>query len=78
MEVRLEFSELTDLIDYSSRSLCGKLLKRFEIIHDQDILKKTTKELIYEEYRHLRDLILSTSKGLGLSKFKFNRKENSK
>lgn len=66
---------LKELIDYVSRSLCGKLLKRFEIIENKDVIKTNAKELIYEEFRQLRDLIIAHNRGLDIKIFKFKRGE---
>ena len=63
---------LQELIDYCSRSLCGKIMKRFEIIDNKSVLKSNVKEMVYEEYRNLRDLILAYGKGgLEMSSFVF-------
>lgn len=74
----LKISEnyLQELIDYTSKSLVGKLLKRFEIIEDKNVIKKDAKELIYEEFRQLRDLIKAHNEGRDLTQIKFKTKEN--
>ena len=72
-ELKISEEYLKELIDYTSKSLVGKLLKRFEIIDNRDIIKKDAKELIYEEFRQLRDLILAHNKGLNISIFKFKK-----
>jgi len=64
---------LKELIDYTSKALVGKLLKRFEIIDSKEIIKVDSKELIYEEFRQLRDLIIAHNKGLDISIFDFKR-----
>ena len=66
---------LEELITYTSKSLVGKLLKRFEILDNKDVIKADAKELIYEEFRQLRDLIKSHNKGLNLNFFQFKHKE---
>ncbi len=71
--LKITESYLKELIDYSGRSLCGKLLKRFEIIEDRKTLKDTVRELIYEEMRHFRDLLIAHNKGLDIQIFKFKR-----
>jgi hypothetical protein len=77
-KVILNISEeyLDELISYTGKCLVGKMLKRFEIIDNKDIIKADAKELIYEEFRHLRDLIKSHNKGLNLNFFEFKTKEN--
>jgi hypothetical protein len=62
-----------ELLDYTSKSLVGKLLKRFEIIENKDIIKADAKELIYEEFRQLRDLVIAHTKGLDLTQFVFKK-----
>jgi hypothetical protein len=54
----IEESLLRNLVDMESRKICGIIMKRYEIIEDKEILKKETKELIYEAYRNLRDMII--------------------
>ena len=75
MSEKLQISEeyLKELLDYIGRSLVGKLLKRFEIIENREIIKNEAKELIYEQLRTLRDLIISHNKGLDMVEFKFKR-----
>jgi len=65
---------LGELIDYCGRSLCGKLMKRFEILDNKEVLKAETKELIYESYRSLRDLMIAHNKGLEITSFQFKQK----
>jgi len=67
----LEISEeyLGELLDYIGRSTVGKIMKRFEIIDNRDILKTELKELIYEEIRNLKNLILAHDKGLHITQF---------
>ena len=66
---------LAELIKYTSKSLVGKLLKRFEILHDNNMIKADSKELIYEEFRQLRDLIKAHNTGLNISIFNFKKKQ---
>lgn len=67
---------LNELIDYCGRSCCGKVLKRFEIIPDKDLLKASTKELIYESFRAFRDLLIAHNKGLQIHQFELKTKPN--
>lgn len=64
---------LKESVDYISSSLVGKLLKRFEILEDKNQIKAEAKELIYEEFRHLRDILLAFEKGREISIFKFKQ-----
>ena len=65
---------LDELIDYVGRSAVGKILKRFEIIQDKDMLKASTKELIYESFRAFRDLLVAHNKGLQIHQFQLKTK----
>jgi hypothetical protein len=65
---------LKESVDYISSSLVGKLLKRFEILEDKNQIKSEAKELIYEEFRHLRDVLLAFEKGREMSIFQFKQK----
>jgi len=64
---------LKELLDYISRSLVGKILKRFEILDNKDAIKKASRELVYEELRNLHKLIEAHTKGLNISQFKFKK-----
>ena len=55
---------LNDIIDTSSRTTVGKVLKRVDIFDDKDTLKKAIKELIYEEFRNIKALLEAHSNGL--------------
>ena len=70
-ELKISQEYLKEIIDYVGAALAGKLLKRFEIISDAKLLKSIAKELIYEHFRYLRDLIVAYNKGYELSVFKF-------
>lgn len=70
---------LGELITYNSKALVGKILKRFEILGNKEAVKSATKELIYEQFREFRNLILAHDKGLNMTIFKFEtpKKDNS-
>jgi hypothetical protein len=55
---------LDKAIDVSSKNLVGIVMKRFELFDDKEIIKKEVKELIYENYRNLKGLIISFSSGV--------------
>lgn len=59
MEIRITKDLLERLISLEASKTVGILMKRFEIIEDREILKKDIKELQYEAYRNMRDLIIS-------------------
>lgn len=71
--IDLEFLKST--IDFTSSSLVGKLLKRFEILQNKDDIKKSCKELVYEEFRHLRDNLLAYNTGRTVTIWNFKKKE---
>jgi hypothetical protein len=63
MNIKLSKEHFEEILNNESRKIVGTILKRFEIIEDKNILKKDVKELIYESYRNLRDIIENVSKG---------------
>jgi hypothetical protein len=73
--LQIDSEYLDELIDYVGRSAVGKILKRFEIIPDKDLLKSSTKELIYESFRAFRDLLVAHNKGLQIHQFQLKTKE---
>jgi len=76
MDLKLRSEYLDEVIKHEGANLVGKVCKRFEIIDNPTILKASVKELIYEEFRHLRDLLLAGGRGLEQRVFKFkNSKE---
>jgi len=71
-EIKITEIYLKEVLDYVGASLVGKICKKFEIIENNNsILKSVCKETIYEEMRHLRDILLSYSKGLEMTQFNF-------
>lgn len=68
--LRIESDYLKELLDYMSKSMVGKLLKRFEILEDKDAIKAEAKELVYEEFRQLRDLMYAHNRGMNITQFK--------
>jgi len=61
-EVSREY--LKQIEDLCSRTLVGKVCKRFEIIEDKELLKKEIKELIYESFRGFKELVEAYSTGV--------------
>jgi CRISPR/Cas system-associated endonuclease Cas1 len=59
MDNRLKISEetLNQIIEQESRKTVGIILKRYEFIEDKEVLKKEIKEILYEAFRNLRDMI---------------------
>lgn len=59
MDIRLKITEetLNQIIEQEARKIVGISMKRFEFIEDREVLKKEIKEILYESYRNLRDMI---------------------
>lgn len=70
MELRIRHEYLLELVGLQSKKTVGKIMKRFEIIEDKSVLKNEIKELVYESYRDLRDLLLAGGRGLEQKTFK--------
>lgn len=75
-KVTVSLNYLKKAIDVTGATLVGKLLKRFEILDDKDAIRKEMKELIYEEFRALRNLLLTYSEGLEETRWEFKSKNN--
>lgn len=56
-------SYIEEVLDHSSQKLVGKTMKRFEILTNQELLKKEIKELIYESYREMSDIFYAYKHG---------------
>ncbi len=69
---------LKECMDFIGSSLVGKLLKRFEILEDKNQIKAEAKELIYEEIRHLRDILLAYEQGREMQIFKLKQPTSQK
>jgi len=59
MDNKLKLSEetLNYIVDQEARKTVGIILKRYEFIEDKEVLKKEIKEILYEAFRNLRDMI---------------------
>lgn len=73
MEIKITSEYIDDACGYVGRSLVGKLLKRMEIVEDRTVLKALTKEMVYEELRHLRDLFLAANPQSQITQFQFKK-----
>jgi len=60
----IKVSDLDKILGEQSRVLCGKVCKRFELDDDKESIKKQAKELIYENFRNLKDLLIAYNSGL--------------
>ena len=63
-EYRISKKFLEDALSKSSKALVGMAMKRFEIFDDKEAIKASIKELIYENYRNLKELLGSFSDGI--------------
>jgi CRISPR/Cas system-associated endonuclease Cas1 len=59
MDNKLKLSEevLNTVIDQEARKTVGIIMKRYEFIQDKEVLKKEIKEIIYESFRNVRDML---------------------
>lgn len=71
MEIKLSEEYLKQVLDFTGSALVGKMLKRFEIHQDKNVIKAELKELVYEQMRHLKDILLAHNSGRN---FKWNFK----
>jgi hypothetical protein len=69
--IKIKEEYLNELIGLVSAKAVGKILKRFEVLPDINLIKKEVKELIYESFRDFRDLILAHNVGLDVTIFDF-------
>lgn len=74
-EKEILLSYLDELLSFEASKLVGKIMKRFEIISDREILRKSSKELVYESFRELKDIFNAYSRGIDTTQIKFIRKE---
>jgi len=74
---------LEELIGLQASKLAGKSMKRFElfvdnksnVIENATTLKKELKELVYESYRDLRDMLIAHNYGMEVKVFTLNEKK---
>jgi len=55
--ISLDLDLLKTLLDQEARKTVGKVMKRFEISDDKEIIKKATKEILYESYRDFYEML---------------------
>ena len=70
-EKELLFQYLDEVLSTESSKLVGKVMKRYEIMTNLDMLKKETRELIYESFRELKDIFYAYEHGLKTWKIEF-------
>jgi hypothetical protein len=78
MELKLNVEYVRDLLDYLGRTFVRKAMKRFEVIEDRNVLKGEMKELIYEEIRNIRNLLIASGEDSKHTIWKFNNIEKDK
>ena len=71
-EYKITEKFLDDILTKTSRTLVGIVCKRFEILENKEDIKKSVKELIYENARNIKALIKSFNCGV---EFKSKPKE---
>lgn len=59
MEIHISKEQIENIVKGTSISLVGKICKRFEILGNRDLLKSDIKEMVYEEFRTLCNLLLA-------------------
>lgn len=74
--ITIPVSYLEEVTQFFGKTLTGKLMKRFEILQDIPSIKAESKELIYEEARRLKELLLAFEYGRQLTQFEFKSKPN--
>ncbi len=74
--LKIQEEYLDELSSHISRSLVGKVLKRFEIIENKEILKAIVREQIYEEFRQFKDLLVAHDKGINISIIEFKSSQH--
>ena len=56
--INLSTNNVIKIFQVRSAKMVGIIMKRFEAIENRDDLKRVVKELIHEQLREIRDLIL--------------------
>jgi hypothetical protein len=74
--LKISEKDLQELIEFSSKKLVGKVMKRFDLYGESNVLKSEVKELVYEGIRDFKDLLIATSYGMGLTQINFKGREN--
>jgi len=63
-EYKITEKFLDDILTKTSRTLVGIVCKRFEILENKEDIKKSVKELIYENARNIKAFIKSFNCGV--------------
>lgn len=72
-DLKIHAEYLDEIIKYNSSALVGKIMKRFELFDDTKVLKKEIKELVYENYRTFREMLVAHTQGRDITQFHFQR-----
>jgi hypothetical protein len=72
-KISLDLNLFKVILDSEAKKLVGKFCKRFEITDDKETIKKECKELIYESFRDINDLLIN-----GRIIFEFNERSKEK
>ena len=75
-EKQLFIDYALQVIPFYASKLSGKMLKRFDLFEDKEILKKELKELIYENSRDLSEVFKAYGEGVEMSFFLFKQSKN--
>jgi predicted house-cleaning noncanonical NTP pyrophosphatase (MazG superfamily) len=64
MDTRLKLTEetLNSIIDNEARKTVGHILKQYELIEDKKLLKVEIKEILYQSFRNVRDMVRAVGK----------------
>jgi hypothetical protein len=68
-KLTIPLNAFEDLLKFHSNKTVGKIMKRIEICDDKEVMKSQIKELLYEQYRDLGDLIFALNYGLSVTNF---------
>jgi hypothetical protein len=58
-KINLDLNLFKIILDQEAKKLTGKTMKRFELSKDIEIIKKEVKELQYEAFRDIYDMLLN-------------------
>ena len=61
MNINIDENLLKNIFNSEVNKTVGKCMKRFELSENKEEIKRQTKEILYESYRDLRDLIIHCS-----------------
>jgi hypothetical protein len=74
-EKKLFIDYLSRVIPFYSSKLVGKIFKRFDVIQDKEVLRLEIRELVYEHFRELKELVEAYGEGVEMSFFSFTKSE---